>query len=87
MGDHRAEIKLSFDIYNSKFSTEMSINYDTDGFDHRIQEWFESHYNEARAEWEAVIYKEERERIKKHELEDRRRLFLELKKEFEEGKE
>ena len=49
--DNKASIKIDFNIYWKNFKTEMWINYDTNGFDKRIEEWFRESFEDAAANY------------------------------------
>ncbi len=85
MGDNRATIYIKFEIYGYEAEYNSSHNFypEQNGVDESIEQFFKQHYESARAKWEEVLYKEEREREKAREAKARKALFLELKKEFE----
>lgn len=80
MGDHRAEIKLQFEIHGKTYATTMSINYwpNDEGIDERLVEWFRTCWEEARARWQQArnTYwaKEDAELLRTRELAERDRL-------------
>lgn len=85
MGDHRARIKIFFEIYGVEATLDSSCSYfpDSDGMDPYIRDWFKEKYDLARAKWEAQLGEEQSERTKEREKKARLAQFLELKKEFE----
>lgn len=89
MGDSRATIKIDFEIYGKEFKYDGWINWTVGTCDiyeiyRRITEFFVDSYLEARNEYEAEIYKEERKRMKSQiELQERTQL-AKLKAKYEE---
>ena len=87
MGDHRASIKIEFQIYNSKvYKMNSSCNYspsDCCRMDAHVINFFQKAYEESRAEWDAELYKRERERNKEAEEKAERLLLAELKAKYE----
>ena len=58
MGDHRANIKISFNIHEKTYEQEWAwINYfpNNDGVDDRILEWFRECWEDAKRRYEEVI--------------------------------
>mgnify|MGYP001600044143 CR=1 FL=1 len=58
MGDHRATIKISFDIHGKKHEQEWWINYSPDeitGVDPRIADWFSECWTEAKARYDEQV--------------------------------
>lgn len=56
MGDHRASIKIEFEMHGVKDKVDMWINWSPDdeyGCDRRIPEWCADVAARARAKWEA----------------------------------
>ena len=85
MRDHRANIKITFEIYGYEDKLDTSINYipDSDGVAPYIKEFFSNHYERACGLWEVEKFKQDREIEKQREAAARKALYLELKKEFE----
>ena len=85
MGDERAHLDISFEIFRKKYKHSMSINYhpNESGVDRRVLELFETWYDEARADWERVINEDRREQedAEKERLE--RAEFYRLKAKYE----
>ncbi len=50
MGDHRAAIRIVFEVHGQEYEGEWNINYcpnDDDGPDPRICDWFDKKWNES----------------------------------------
>jgi|SRR5688572_18534904 len=79
MGEHRATIKIEFEIYGEKDKVDMWINWSPDGqiqgLDDRVAEWFVAHYEKARSVYDDRVYESEEEQ---REAENRRRDLAEL---------
>lgn len=86
MGDSRYNLQIKFSIYQDTFEMDSSCSYvpDSDGMDESIKQWFIDKYEIARTNWEAVLYEHDRKIQKEQERSARQKLYLELKKEFEE---
>ena len=79
MGDHRASVKLSFDMHGVKKETEMWINYYPNecGIDSRIIEFFEECHMEAMEKWHEMSRKAEE---KENKLADEQRDLREFRR-------
>ena len=76
MGDHRATIKVEFDMHGHKAKQEMYINWDYhSGCDRRVVEWFEEQSAAAMEKWHAEQYKAN-EQVRAVELERTERAEL-----------
>lgn len=85
MGDHRASIKVEFEMHGHAAKHEMWINWTPDdqtGVDRRVTEWFEAEAQKAMDKWwEAEEKAQDREQA---EAENRERAELaRLKAKFE----
>ena len=83
MTDHKASVKISFSIYGVTEMCDMYINYDTQGVDARVIEFFERAYEKARIKYDNECYEADKDRreadIKEREL----RQLAELKKKYD----
>lgn len=86
MGDHRADIKISFHIHNKTYDQEWWINYwpdDLTGVDRRIAEWFSDCWHDAYKRYQDLVYKAgEKERKAQEEAADQRE-YQRLKTKYE----
>lgn len=85
MGDHRADIRLKFEIHDKIYKTEMWINYtpNENGIDRRIVEWFEDCWTDAYRRYQDKM-DEQMEESRKEELEKKEKLELKrLKEKYE----
>jgi len=88
MGDSRASIEIKFAIYDKTFEVDMWINYYPDSgpdglVDRRVAEWFDEKYREARAEWDAQLYEENRAAREREQRESDLRELERLKAKYE----
>ena len=89
MGDHRADIKLSFNIHGKTYKTEMDINYwpENYGFakeiDQRIVDWFDECWTDASSKYDEII-SEQRDEENKAQIEAAEKKYLKkLKDKYE----
>jgi hypothetical protein len=88
MGDHRANVKIEFDIYGEKYKMDAWINWSVGSsevheIDSRVIEFFRNSYLDARAKWEDANaeYDEERRLAEQERVE--RTALARLKEKYE----
>lgn len=87
MGDHKATIKISFDLHGKVYKMDSWINYSGhDGVDRRVIDFFEHSWNDAYARYQDEIYKSETETREKQKLEDEVKELARLKEKYEGAK-
>ena len=89
MGDHRADIKLRFNIHGKTYKTEMYINYWPEDYglgkeiDQRIVDWFDECWTDAYSRYNQIIC-EQRDEENKDQIEAAEKAYLKkLKDKYE----
>jgi hypothetical protein len=84
MSDSRFHLEVKFNIYGKEFTREASLNWAAHPgeCDERISEWFVHCYNDAYADFQAVVYREEEERRKIAEEVKERQTLARLKEKY-----
>ena len=84
MGDHRASVKVKFEMHGIKAEQEWWMNWfdDGSGCDRRIVEWFEEQSRKAMAKYEDELWEDQKEARAAKEEEDARKQYKELTERF-----
>lgn len=85
MGDHRASIKIEFEMHGHKKKTDMWINWwpdDWTGVDRRVTEWVKEQADIAMNKWLSKENRREKQAIVETERKEREQLAA-LKQKYE----
>jgi len=69
MGDHRASIKIEFEMHGHKAKTDMWINWfvdDHSGVDQRVIDWLAAHARKAMDKYAEAEYEAQQEPARRH---------------------
>jgi len=86
MGDHRATVKVEFDIHGKVYKQEWWINYfpdDSSGVDRRIAEWFSACWEDAYSRYQKVVNESHREEDERKQREAELAELKRLKEKYE----